>query len=360
MTWSFPIGRLFGTEIRVHVTFLLLLAWIGLATAMAEGTETALRQVLLVLALFACVVAHEFGHALMARRYGIATADVTLLPIGGVARLERMPEDPRQEIAVALAGPAVNVVIWAALTVVFGWGQPLAAFTEGGGAQGFAAELASVNLMLAVFNLIPAFPLDGGRVLRAVLATATDRVRATRLAAMAGQTLALVLGFLGLIWGNPLLVLIAVFVFVAAAAESNDVAMRSAARGYLARDAMITQFESLGPEDTLDAAAQALIRTTQHEFPVVDPEGRLTGFLTRTALFRALAEENRTQKVAAAMSTGIPAVSVLTGLEAALDAMQKAQAPAIGVVGREGRLVGYITPENLGELMLLANARMRR
>lgn len=227
MTWTFPLGRLFGSDVRVHATFFLLLAWIAAGAWIVGGPAAAAGNLLFVLALFACVLAHEFGHALMARRFGIATPDITLLPIGGLARLERMPDKPRQEIAVALAGPAVNVVIWAVLTLILG------AKTEISGllalqdpAQGFLGRLAAINLFLVIFNMIPAFPMDGGRVLRAVLALAMPRVAATRIAATAGQVLAFLFGFLGLTIGNPILVLIAIFVFLAAAAESGDVALR--------------------------------------------------------------------------------------------------------------------------------------
>jgi Zn-dependent protease len=179
MSWSFSIGTVLGSELRVHATFLLLLAWIGTAAFASGGPIAAMVNVAFVVALFACVVAHEFGHALMARRFGVRTPDITLLPIGGMARLEKIPEAPAQEIAVALAGPAVNIVIWAGLTLLFGAGDSLStlgAIDDTG--EGFVARLAAINLFLAVFNMIPAFPMDGGRVLRAALATRMDRVLA--------------------------------------------------------------------------------------------------------------------------------------------------------------------------------------
>ncbi len=354
MAWSFPIGRLFGSELRVHVTFFLLLAWIGFATYTAQGPEAALANVAFVVVLFACVVAHEFGHALTARRYGIRTPDITLLPIGGLARLERMPENPRQEITVALAGPAVNVVIWAVLTFVFGARLPEQGLDSIDLTRsGFLAQVAMVNLFLAVFNLIPAFPMDGGRVLRALLSLWTDRVTATRMAATAGQIVAFGLGFWGLSSGNPILVLIALFVFVAANAEAQDVVMRSLARRLVARDAMITHFESLSPTDTIAAAAMELVRTTQHEFPVLNDDGTLAGFVTRSALFSALASDApRSRPAQEIMETSIPSVGLGTGLEEVLDLLHKG-APAIAVVDRFGRMVGYITRENVGELMVV-------
>ncbi len=361
MSWSFPIGRLFGSELRVHVTFFLLLAWVALSGWGAGGLSGALVNTLFILALFACVIAHEFGHALMARRFGIHTPDVTLLPIGGLARLERMPEKPAQEIAVALAGPAVNIVIWAVLSLFLaarGDAQALD-FTHMS-LSTLPWQLAQVNLTIALFNLIPAFPMDGGRVLRALLASRMDRVTATRRAAQAGQALAFVMGLMGLLYGSPILMLIGLFVLMAAGAESADVAMQSVARGLMARDAMITEFEALSPDDGLDAAGAALIRTTQHEFPVIDPAtGAFVGMLTRNDLFQALSASPRPRDVRAIMRSDIPRASLSDGLEKVLEKLS-GNVPAVAIVNSAGGLVGYVTRENVGELMVLANARRSR
>ncbi len=353
MAWSFPLGRLFGSELRVHVTFFLLLAWVGFAAYSDGGWSAAVHNLVFVLALFACVVAHEYGHALMARRFGIRTPDITLLPIGGLARLERMPEKPMQEVWVALAGPAVNVVIWAIL-VVLGAGTQIEKLAQLDSAQAdLLGRLAYVNLLLAAFNMIPAFPMDGGRVFRALLCLKMDRVKATRIAAVGGQMVAIGLGFLGLTSGNPILVLIAVFVFIAANAESQDVAMRAVTRKVLARDAMITEFQSLSPHDTLSTAAQAVIHTTQPEFPVVDAQGNLLGFITRNRLLAALAREHpRSDPATSIMDVDIPQVSLTSGLNRVLDGLHKG-APAIAVCTEAGKFVGYITRENIGELMVI-------
>ena len=358
MTWSFPIGRLFGTELRVHATFFLLLLWIGAAAYMEGGTPAAVENILFVVALFACVVAHEFGHALTARRYGIKTPDVTLLPIGGMARLERMPEKPLQEITVALAGPAVNIVIYLVLALIFGVETRLEALAAiENPAQSFLGRLAAVNLFLALFNLLPAFPMDGGRVFRAVLALFMDRVQATRIAATAGQFLAFALGFLGLTSGNPVLLLIAIFVFMAAAAESSDVALRDMAKNLLAREAMITAFESLGPDDGIQAASAALIRTTQHEFPVLDSDGTLKGFVTRNAIFQAATGDQPPRKMADIVTTGIPSVALTARLDKALDGLSQGNAPGVAVTDQAGRMIGYITRENIGELMVISGRK---
>ncbi len=353
MSWSFSIGRLFGSELRVHATFFLLLLWIAAAGYAQAGTQAAVMAVLFVLALFACVIAHEFGHALMARRYGIATADITLLPIGGMARLDRMPEQPRREIAVALAGPAVNVVIWAVLALFVGPVTQLGDITTIAGPREFLAQLAALNLFLAIFNMLPAFPMDGGRVLRAVLSIWMDRVRATRAAATAGQVLAFALAGLGLISGNLILLLIAVFVFMAAHAESSDVAARALARRLKARDAMITEYEYLRPGDSLQLAANTLIRTTQHEFPVLDEDGGVLGFLDRQALFSALAQGNDMRPVGQVMTSEVVTTRLGDGLETVFDQIRRSPIGLVAVVQRDGRFAGYISRENIGELMML-------
>ncbi len=357
MSWSFPIGRLFGSEVRVHVTFFLLLAWIAIAHYQQGGTQAAVEGVAFILVLFACVVAHEFGHALAARRYGIRTPDITLLPIGGLARLERMPEKPRQEIIVALAGPAVNVVIAAVLILILRSSFNLQALEQlDNPSLSFLARLASVNIFLVVFNLIPAFPMDGGRVFRAILAIWYPRRQATNIAAKVGQALAFGFGFLGLIGGNPLLIFIAIFVYLAATAEAQMVGMQDVSRHLGVGDAMITHFESLGPQATVAEAAELLLSTTQHEFPVVDGAGKLRGLLTRNAMVAALSKSGAETPVIDAMASDIPTVPAGSRLEAALKALQGKGAPGVAVVDRDGKLVGYITPENVGELMMVEQA----
>jgi stage IV sporulation protein FB len=356
MAWSFPIGRLFGSEIRMHVTFLLLLAWIAIAHYQQGGAPAAVEGVLFILAIFAWVVAHEFAHAGAARRYGIRTPDITLLLIGGLARLERMPEKSGQEIVVALAGPAVNVVIAIALIAIMNARFDMEALQRLDNPRlDFMIRLASVNIFLVLFNLIPAFPMDGGRVLRAVLAIWYPRTQATNIAARIGQALAFVFGFLGLM-GNPMLLFIAIFVFLAATAEAHSVGLQDVSRSLGVRDVMITHFETLGPQATIGEAAELLLRTTQHEFPVVDGAGRLRGMLTRNAMVQALSKSGPTTPVIEAMHADIPTVPAHGRLEASLKAMQGRSAPAVGVLDADGRLAGYVTPENIGELMMVENA----
>jgi Zn-dependent protease/CBS domain-containing protein len=354
MQWSFPIANVAGSEIRIHLTFFLLLLWIGIAHFQQGGGAAATEGVLFIIAVFACVVLHELGHAIAARRYGIRTPRITLLPIGGVAQLERMPEKPSEEIVVAIAGPLVNVIIAAFLILFLGASVDMTTLSEiENPAAGFLARLAVVNVALVLFNLIPAFPMDGGRVLRALLAMRFSRVHATEIAARVGQALSFMFGFLGLLTGNVLLIFVAIFVYMAATAESQATGLQDVARKVPVRDAMITQYEALGPGATLDDAANALLATTQHEFPVVDGSGRLRGVLTRHALVAALQAGDRSIPVIEVMTTDIPTVHERQMLDAAFKALQAGGAPAVGVIDSGDRLIGYVTSENIGELMLV-------
>lgn len=305
--------------------------------------------------LFLCVLLHEFGHIFTARAFGVLTPDVILLPIGGVARLERIPEKPSQEFLVAIAGPAVNVVI-AGVLILSGARlgmESLASFENAG--AGLADRLAMVNLFLAVFNLIPAFPMDGGRVLRALLASRYGYVRATELAAAIGQWVAFALGFLGL-FGNPLLIFIAVFVYLAASAEAHLVAIRAISHGVPVSAAMVTQFATLTPDEHVDAAVETLLRTNQGEFPVVDGLGRPLGVLGRNELIRALKEGGPDSRVGDAMTESIPIVNNRRCLDEAFRLLQEKSAPAVGVVDAADRLVGLVTSETIGEMLMLHRA----
>jgi Zn-dependent protease/CBS domain-containing protein len=361
MLWSLTVARVAGTAVRIHVTFLLFLVWIWYAYYRQGGAAAAWEGVIFVSLLFLCVLLHEFGHVFAARRYGIKTPDITLWPFGGIANLERIPEKPSQELVVAIAGPLVNVVIAAALILYlwlsgFGAVQPnrLAAIEDP--QNSMIVKLAGANIFLVLFNLIPAFPMDGGRVLRALLATRFSFGRATELAAMVGQGFAVLFGILG-IFTNPMLIVIAVFVFLAASAEAGHAQLRDVSRGAIVSDAMITQFRSLSTQSNVNEAADALIQTTQKEFPIVDGAGKLRGILTRDLMIRALKEKGPLCPVLEAMPAEVPTVSARATLEAAIRTLQESRAPAIGVADAAGRLVGLLTPENLGEMMMIRAAR---
>lgn len=279
MRGSFSLGRIARIDVRIHVTFFLLLAWIGFVYHRSGGMPAAIDGVLFVLLIFLLVVLHEFGHALAARRYGITTRDITLLPIGGLARLERMPEKPAEEIVVALAGPAVNVAIAMALWLFIGLtgGIPDPQVMEQTRVP-LALRLFSVNVWLVLFNMIPAFPMDGGRVLRAVLATRMNYARATQLAASIGQGIAFLFFIVGL-WWNPMLLLIAVFIYFGASSEAAHAQMKNISKDLRVSAAMVTQFQTLPLQATLNEAAEALLRTSQHESRSLTMRERCMGFL---------------------------------------------------------------------------------
>ncbi len=359
MGWSLSLGRISGIEIRVHVTFFLLIAWIAITVGAAGGGFAALEAVVFIAAVFACVVAHEFGHALAARSFGIGTRDVTLLPIGGVANIERIPEAPGQEILIALAGPAVNVVIAAFLILFFdAWpeAQRIAEGTTGFADLDFLTRLALVNTMLVVFNLIPAFPMDGGRVLRGLLSCLLDRSQATRLAARIGQVMAFGLGFLGL-FGNPMLLFIALFVFLAASHESYAVELDEATKNASMSAATITAFETLATDATVGTAAEVLLATSQREFPVVDGGGRIRGVLTRDGMIHALTTRGPDTPVLDVMEPDVRTINRRAPLSAAVSALQGGRLPLVCVVDDREQVIGMITLENLAEYMLVEEAR---
>jgi len=356
MSWSIKLGRVAGIEVRVHLTFLLLLAWIALAYYWQGGRAAAVEGVTFILALFACVLLHEFGHALAARRYGIRTPDITLLPIGGVARLQRMPDRPVQELVVALAGPAVNVVIAAVLFLALGrMVDPMQmehVRQLDDPRFGLMAKLATVNVWLVVFNLLPAFPMDGGRVLRALLALFMKYSQATHVAARVGQAMAFLFGFVGL-FTNPFLLFIALFVYMGAAQEAAMAEIKELSRELMVSDAMVTEFVALNEHATLDDAVEALLRTSQHEFPVLDSRGRLRGILTRDDMIGAYRRTGPDTPVIEFMRRQIPTVSAHAPFDEAFQRMQECGCPALAAVDGRDQVIGLITPENIGEMMMI-------
>lgn len=356
MLWSVNVGSIAGTAIRIHITFLLFLAWIFIASWASGGAGAAWNGLAFMILLFLCVLAHEFGHILTARAFGVRTPDVTLLPIGGVARLERIPEEPRQELLVAVAGPLVNVAIAVILIVAFGAdisSQRAAAVDNA--SVSMVDRLAAVNLFLAAFNIIPAFPMDGGRVLRALLAIRLGHVRATEIAAVIGQWFAFALGFIGLFY-NPLLIFIAIFVYLAAASEAQLVTVRAMSRGVPVSSAMMTEFATVQPEAHIDEAIETLLRTSQSEFPVVDGSRRMVGLLGRNDMIRALKELGPDARVSQAMTGDIPTIPQRHYLDEAFRILQEKSAPAVGIVDGDGHLVGLVTSETVGEMLMVQEA----
>lgn len=358
MKWSWTIGRIAGIELRVHATFFILLAWLALADYRTTGTALgAARGVLFTLALFTSVVLHELGHALAGRRVGVPTRDITLLPIGGVARLEYMPDKPPHELFIAVAGPAVTLVIAVAIGILLRLlGHPIAlapdAFMTSDG-NAFLAQLMWVNVSLLVFNLLPAFPMDGGRILRALLALHMDYLRATEIAARIGRVFALVFGLFGLFY-NPFLVLIALFIWMSAAAESGALHERSALGGVTVGRVMIRDIRTLEPSDTLERALAHVLEGFQTDFPVVEDD-KVVGVLTRSALLSAVARTGPSSRVSESMDTSFRAADVNEPVLRALGRLRECHCLTLPVLDA-GRLAGVLTAENVAEYVMIEEA----
>ncbi len=368
MRWSFRLVTLAGIRIEVHVTFLLMVG--GLAV-IQSGSNPIWITVVELLVLFLCVLLHELGHALAARRYGIQTREIILLPIGGLARLERVPEKPIEEIVVALAGPGVNVVIVTILTaILMTMGVAPETIIErgiallGGGASATAAQgghlesLLVFNVVLIGFNLIPAFPMDGGRVLRAVLAMTMPYTRATRIASQVGQGFALLFAVVGVfVLRNPVLVFVALFVFMAAGEERALVQTRASLSGVPVSAAMVTAFMSIETRHELQHAVDLMLAGDQQDFPVLEG-GRYLGMLARAGLIQGLREEGPEAPVGRVVRVDVEPIEASWPLERALQVMRAGRHSAVPVVLR-GQLVGLLTLENVSELLMVQEARQR-
>jgi Zn-dependent protease/CBS domain-containing protein len=355
MKASWKLGAAFGIDIFIHWAFLLLPAWVLLGS-LAGGTSLLVAAATMgfVLTVFGCVLLHELGHALMARRYGVQTRDIILLPIGGVARLERMPERPSEELAVALAGPLVNVVIAVALYVGLSLsGSSIVPFdpTLVGGSP--FVNLMWANIILVVFNLLPAFPMDGGRVLRALLAMLVPYERATAVAARIGQVAAILLAVVGF-FTSWMLMIVAAFVYLAAGSEAAAARVRSSTRGYRVRDAMQQQFHVFAADSRVADLAPELFFTDQDDFPVTSGS-HLVGMLSRQDILDAVRRGDTNGTAAELMRVVSPTVQEDAALARALTTMQANGRASLPVL-RANRLVGILTLPNIKRWLQLQEA----
>lgn len=360
MRWGWKIGRLFGIEVKIHATFLIVLIWAGFSHWFVQrDLVAAFAGICFVAAVFGCVLLHEFGHALAARRFGIKTRDITLLPIGGVARLEQIPDDPKQEIVVALAGPAVNLaiaaVIYGALQLTGAW-APLSRLDLA--ENSLLAQLMTVNIFLLLFNLLPAFPMDGGRVLRGILAIWLNYVKATRIAVALGQAMAFTFGVAGLfLLHNPILVLVGIFVWVGALQEGRFAEMKSMLGGVQVERAMLTTYTTVSPEDSLERVATLILEGAQQDFPVVE-NGKIVGVISRSAVLLGLEKAGQAALVGPFMNRDFKVVDASEPLDAIVPRLQENS--KVIPVTRFGELVGLITPENVGEFVMIQSALEQR
>jgi Zn-dependent protease/CBS domain-containing protein len=348
--WSYRIATVAGIQVRIHLTFLLLLGFFAWIYYTEGGPKAAVGGVAFTLLIFLCVLLHEFGHAFAAKAFGIRTPDITLLPIGGVARLERMPANPWQELVIAIAGPAVNVLIAVVVFLIIGGVFRLDEFLLIDTASGsLLAKLLSVNVLLVAFNLIPAFPMDGGRVLRALLATQMRYAAATQVAARVGQTIAVLFIVASTLLGAPMLALIAAFVFLGAQQELAYARLRETAQGLRVGQAMITRFQTLPISLKVAEIAASLAGSSQKVFPFVDERLRLHGFANREELEKAV-HELPAQAPANCIARRLPTVNPDTGFEEALELMQQSSEPLLPVVNASGQIVGLVSVGHLAEL----------
>lgn len=355
MSGSLRLGKVAGIEVFVHWTFSILVAWlIGIHIVAGHSISAAVPGLLLTGLVFVIIVMHELGHALTARRYGIRTNDITLLPIGGVAHLESIPEDPKKELAVALAGPLVNIALAAILLLVIGTLSGVSALwhvTLTGGQ--WLQQLLWINLWFAGFNLLPAFPMDGGRVLRALLAMRMDRGRATEIAARVGQAAAVVFGLVGM-FAHPFLVFIALFVWIGAESEAAHVRTQAALSGLAVQDVMAKSFETLDPATTLGQASARASSGFQREFPVVC-DGRIVGFLGVESIAKGLAEAGPGVAIDAYMERAVVTSSPEEQLVTAVQRWQDAGSSGLAVEAG-GKLVGIVTLASLAELLMVRSS----
>ncbi len=356
LKWSLYLGKLSGIRLYLHWTFLLLIGWILVGDLGNRGFPEGLMTVVFILAAFFCVTLHEFGHALTARKYGIRTKNITLLPIGGLANMERMPKQPIREFNVAIAGPLVNVVI-AAILYVFLWTtKSMPSPEELRNIQGVTREfflfhLFVVNALLALFNLIPAFPMDGGRIFRALLSFKVSRRRATQIASQVGQLLAILFVFVGL-FNHFMLVFIGIFIFLGANAENIYESTSSILERYRVKDVLMHHYITLSPYERLEKAVDHLLDGQDTDFLVTEGHA-VKGVLSRSDIFEGLGTFGKEGVVMKAMRTDFRSLTPEMDLHQVYQDMSRGSATVHPVFDEEERLIGILNKENIQELLMV-------
>jgi Zn-dependent protease/predicted transcriptional regulator len=381
MGTSLTIFRFRGISVRVHWSFLLILAYGAFAYSAAASTPLlgAIYGVITIVLLFACVTLHEFGHALVARHYGIGVRDITLLPIGGVANLQRLPENPGQELLIAIAGPLVNFALALLLLpftlLAIGWEMRAGSMQPGfmqilqnlqtPGFGNLLLYLFATNILLGAFNLLPAFPMDGGRILRALLAMALNYVQATRIAVLVGRMMAVLLAMWGIfLWtvggGGIILLLIAFFVYVGGGAEREAVESRAVLRHHQASEALPTDAVNLYASEELSRAVDLIMNSYQTDFAVFDLGGSFIGVLTRARLIHALREQGPDARVVDVMlpAAEIPVCAPDTSLADVWEKMTTS-GKRVAAVFEGHKFLGLITLDDIAEVLHVLAAAMQ-
>lgn len=366
MNWSFKLFTVRGIQVRVHVTFVLILLWAAYywSTVVDDGVRGVVFGIVATILLFSCVTLHELGHSVQAQAFGIHVRDITLLPIGGLARLDSIPEDPQKELRIAIAGPLVNVVIAAVLAVISVFVDRGSLTSPGrmidelqdGTWRAMVSYLLFANVLLVLFNLIPAFPMDGGRILRSLLAMKMPHLQATKIAGGIGQAMALLLGFLGFASGNFFLILIAIFVWFGAGQESAQAEVRQAFAGATVSQIMSASPITLTPADPLLRAVQLTLSSSQADFPVIDREHYVVGLLTIDILLKGL-HETPGVTVGDVMNRDFAVARPNEDIALVQERMASAKQRAMLVIADNGRLLGLLTVNDVAEAFRLFSAQ---
>ena len=356
MKWSFSIARIAGTEVRLHLTFVIFIVAVAIQYYFTSGILPALQGTVLLLGVFLCVLLHEFGHVAAALRFGITTPRITLLPIGGVAGLTRIPKIPMQELLVAIAGPAVNIVIALVLIAIRG-GVPQWPPSGAGGEFSMLDSLIWINIALVVFNMIPAFPMDGGRVFRALLTMLMPRVTATHFAARLGQGIAIAGGIWALGTGHLFLALIAVFIFLAGKGEETLVDQESLLEGRSADDAAMSEFHTFQLDDPLRDVIQQILAGDQDCFPVVSDSGDCVAAINFNQVLAAFQHYGEDARVRDAVDAIPPQIKADAPAFDAFQKLVRSRMPGAAVVDENGRLKKWLTTRQFSEFMALCALR---
>jgi Zn-dependent protease len=357
MRWSIPIGRVFGITLRLHVTFLIFLAFIAYGGFTEEGLNGAGWSVAMFVSIFACIAFHELGHSVVAQQLGVQVKSITLLPIGGVAALHSIPENPWHEIAITVAGPMVNAAIACVLIPITGIPSHWLLVAMPHDMHGLLLTLAQANVTLFLFNFIPAFPMDGGRLLRACLALVLSYRQATTIAAMVGQGLAILFVLVGLkisFW----LVVIGAFIFMGADGEERIVRIRSVLHDLDVEDVMSRDFAVLSPADPVARGIELIYQTGQDDFPVIQ-DGQLLGIATRPALVEAVNKHGADTPVGNHLDTDLAVVSPQDKVSRVYEEIIGG-ANASAIVADGGRIVGMLSPENISRYLLVQSSLKSR
>jgi len=351
MRGSFKIAEIAGIRINLHVTFLLAILFLALF---------ATKLFFLIVALFFLVTLHEIAHSLVAKKFGINVKEITLLPIGGVASMTKMPEKPYQEFFISIAGPMTNIALFVifyfplkwlvgseaffgSFKSLFVYGEPVARYA-------FICRIFWMNLFLAVFNLLPAFPMDGGRILRSLLAGKLGFKRATKIAVNFGHAFALLFAYIGLMHGGIILIAIAVFIYMAASSEEMQVDLRTTLKRFKVKDILSSEFLTLHPEATLSKVLELIFHSKQEDFPVMD-EGneKMIGFVTRNDVISGIHRFGVAGKVSSVMTSQVPAVKESTPLDEVQNVMQSNGLRALPVF-KDRRVIGLVTTEDINRV----------